>query len=371
MTEQELIKKLEEYSEHPYFGAMSDDQMQATWSKVADKIGVNSEMDTQSYTWSDYAQYGVFLFRENMVRPLAVGFASMAVLLGGWTGMVGASFDSIPGDVLYPVKIANEKAQLSLAFSGERKVKLHAEFASRRLDEVVAINTSDHPEKDLQVKVAMDSFAKEVEAVNQRIDELKESDLEGAAELVMIMDRKVGEYEAVIEQTKDQFGQEMAVVEDAVDSADDQVLDVLVENQEANQEPQASEDLQQKFQQEYAEINQRVNLSVGRIASIEMTLDQADFESVQDYSVMIDQAETELNLIKPALHDAMNVLAAGGFRSAFDMTSDIFSRLEVVENALTETELEIISQINAPVVSGVEDVEDVEEVEDISGEVTD
>jgi len=371
MTEEELIKKLNSYADDPYFGAMTNEKLEAGWSKVASVIGANLKMEKPSYTWQDYAQYGVFMFRENMVRPMAVGFATLAVLFGGWTGMVGASFDSVPGDVLYPVKIANERAQLSLAFSGERKVKLHTEFASRRLDEVVAISASDHPEKEEQVKMAMSSFTREVEAASQQINDLKENDLGSAAELVMILDRKVGEYETVIEQSKDDIGEEVIIVEETVDNADIQVVQVLVENQEANQEEKISdEDLQKKFQKDYAEINQHLNLSVGRIAAIEDTLFNYYLEGESDYYLTVNEIESVLRDIKPTLQEAMNVMAAGGYRGAFDTVSEIYSQLDQVEKDLAVIEIEIIAQVSA--LLQIDEEVDLEEetIEEVTEEVT-
>ena len=365
-TEKEVIALLEKYRDHPYLGAMSEEQIKVGKNRLMVAIGGDPNAAPRKYGFREYADYGVHLFRENMVRPMAVGFATLAVLLGGWTGMVGASFDAV-----YPVKIANEKAQLSLAFSGERKVKLHAEFASRRLDEVVAISTSDHPEKEEQVKVAMSNFTREVEAVSQQIEELKVDDLESAAELVMILDRKVEEYETVIEQSKDEIGEEVAVVEEVVENADTQVVEVLVENQEVNQEEESAEDLQKRFQKDYADINQRLNLSVGRIASIEDILYEYYLESEIEYNVAVNEIESVLRNIKPALHEAMNIMAVGGYRGAFDIVRDIYSQLGQVEIQLATIEIDITSQVSAlmqveePVVEEPVEVEVEELVEEV------
>ncbi len=351
MTEEELIKKLEDCADHPYFGAMTDEQLESGWSKVALAIGADPKMEQPNYTWKDYSQYGVYLFRENMVRPLAVGFASLAILLGGWTGMVGASFDSVPGDVLYPVKIANEKVQLSLAFSDEQKTKLHVEFASKRLDEVVIISSSDSSEKEEQVRIAMNSFTNEIETVNQKIEEMKVSDLEGAAELVKIVDTKVAEYEDVLEQSEVDFADaeltEIASAIEVVEEADTQVVEVMVENQEATQEEGDAEDLQKKFQRDWNEINNRTNLSVGRLASIEDILYEYYLEGEVEYYTTVSEAETALREVKPELHDAMNIMAAGGYRGAFDIIQEIFEVLDGVEDQIATMELEIIAQVSA------------------------
>ena len=351
MDVNEFIKLMEQHKDDPRLGAMTEEEIQAGKRKLLFAIGGNPNLPAPKYGFQEYAQYGMHLFRENMVRPLAIGFAALAVLLGGWTGMVGASFDSVPGDVLYPVKIANEKAQFSLAFSNERKAKLRVEFASNRLEEAVSLALSTEPEKESQVKGAIENFTREIEAVSQQIEELKESDLHTAAELAKIVESKVDEYEGVIEQNENELAEgektEMAVALEAVEDADSQVVDVMVENQEVNQGEEAAEDLQKKFQKNYTEINDRVNLSVGRLASIEDILLEYVLENEFDYSAQVNQAEATLKDIKPQLHNAMNILAVGGYRGAFDLVREIFSQLDQVELEIATIEIDITAQVSA------------------------
>ena len=47
-----------------------------------------------------------------------------------------ASSESVPGDILYPVKLAFEEVQLAFTFSDTGKADLHAELASRRITEM-------------------------------------------------------------------------------------------------------------------------------------------------------------------------------------------------------------------------------------------
>ena len=67
------------------------------------------------------------------------GALSVIVFVGGF-GVVQGSSDSVPGQVLYPVKRTVEQARLSLPFqSREAKARLSAELAARRANEMAIL----------------------------------------------------------------------------------------------------------------------------------------------------------------------------------------------------------------------------------------
>ncbi|MFQ5874626.1 MAG: DUF5667 domain-containing protein [Dehalococcoidia bacterium] len=67
--------------------------------------------------------------------------ALVAVLLVSviGAGTIRASSDSMPDDLLYPVKEFTEKVQLTLATSKTKEAELHVKLADRRADELVAM----------------------------------------------------------------------------------------------------------------------------------------------------------------------------------------------------------------------------------------
>ncbi|MEA2633911.1 MAG: hypothetical protein QOH92_678 [Chloroflexota bacterium] len=71
-------------------------------------------------------------------RPAArlafAGVLAVTLLVGGLTS-AAASGNSLPGDPLYPVKLAVERAQLAVAFDPGARARLHAQFADVRLSE--------------------------------------------------------------------------------------------------------------------------------------------------------------------------------------------------------------------------------------------
>ncbi len=69
------------------------------------------------------------------VRAAAVVLLAFIVLSTG-TVSVYAAQSSLPGDVLYPVKVGVEKIQVAVAANPEDKAYLHLKLAQRRIDEV-------------------------------------------------------------------------------------------------------------------------------------------------------------------------------------------------------------------------------------------
>lgn len=74
-------------------------------------------------------------------RPMALlaVFLIIATIMASSIGTVAASGNSLPGELLYPVKRATEQARLALEFSQAGKAELHLSFAERRAEEVTEL----------------------------------------------------------------------------------------------------------------------------------------------------------------------------------------------------------------------------------------
>jgi hypothetical protein len=69
----------------------------------------------------------------------ATVLTSILIMLMASSGMVVAASNSMPDSPLYPVKLAVEQVQLTLTFSSQGKANLYAEFANRRVTEIIHI----------------------------------------------------------------------------------------------------------------------------------------------------------------------------------------------------------------------------------------
>ncbi len=100
----------------------------------------------------------------------AVGFAAAAfvlVLAGGGIG-VFASQKSLPGTILYPVKLLVEDLRLKTAANTTEESALHAEFAAKRAEEIKTVlqNETDHSDSSvMSIEKALENFQENTNAI--------------------------------------------------------------------------------------------------------------------------------------------------------------------------------------------------------------
>ena len=110
-------------------------------------------------------------WQQRWAVALAVVLA--LVMMGG--GTVAASTNSLPGDVLYPVKTTTESVQVFFTFGKEAKANLCMRFAERRIVEIEALAERERniPESVLSVMSAETDRA--IELANQNASFNKET----------------------------------------------------------------------------------------------------------------------------------------------------------------------------------------------------
>lgn len=76
--------------------------------------------------------YGRLFQQPRLAWTLSAVFALVLIFMGIST----VSANSVPGDILYPLKLATEKVSFLLAFSSERKAELRLTFSEQRTKEI-------------------------------------------------------------------------------------------------------------------------------------------------------------------------------------------------------------------------------------------
>ena len=121
----------------------------------------------------------------NMVRfKMAAIFVAVTLVvfaLGG--GTVYASQYSLPGGVLYPVKLGTEQARLFVAANNVDRAELYLTFANSRVGEMKALAERERPEK---INLAVNGYDEAIGMTIEKMDEArgKGLDIGGVAELV-------------------------------------------------------------------------------------------------------------------------------------------------------------------------------------------
>lgn len=173
----------------------------------------NTAQREEKFSWWKFKSIWNFLdifLPKQMVgyvlRP-ALGVAAIfGLVFGGWITTVSASFNSLPGDVLYSVKLATENVQTSLASKPE-EIKLRMEFAGRRAEEVKKIINSDvsKVKKEQKVEEAVKHLKNDLETVKTNLDNIKNEPANNSSQVVVdvakVVDQKSTEIQKSLEQT--------------------------------------------------------------------------------------------------------------------------------------------------------------------------
>lgn len=123
--------------------------------------------------WSGMA---IFLPRQmvySVIRPIAVLVIVSLVASSTYSGTVKASYESVPGDWLYPAKRLSEKTQgavISLLGDTNTETKFHVTLAQRRAEEVSQIIKNDAPNKATQVSAAVAELKNELATITDKLE---------------------------------------------------------------------------------------------------------------------------------------------------------------------------------------------------------
>ncbi len=178
------------------------------------------------------------------LQPAFVMVLVLGVGTSGWITSVQAASNSLPGDVLYPIKIASERTQVALASlseDGRAVTGLRVAFAKRRLDEVKrVVRTPDSKKKAARAATAMQGFKKEITSLHDSLKQVQASQTETATELAKAMQARNAEFTAAISEAHKAaavedplIAHELKTAEQLVDQTTLTALGVLVQKHAA------------------------------------------------------------------------------------------------------------------------------------------
>ncbi len=131
VTEEELIKKIQELRQiQP-----RKDWVVLTKSQI---LGEEQKIKLTPFSLID----GLRLFFQYQYKPALVGVLSILILFGTFT----FARNSLPGDLLYPIKRIAEKSQ-AIFVSENEKPQASLELANKRLEELTKITETNQVKK--------------------------------------------------------------------------------------------------------------------------------------------------------------------------------------------------------------------------------
>lgn len=343
-----------EVRETPEFGASSSDRVKAGRLALLQSLGAD-ESARPTYTLKDYADFAASFAFHSVARPFAVGLSSLVLALGGWVVAVNAASGSVPGDALYPVKIATERVQLRLTTSSEQRAKLHIEFAGRRLEEVGAVQSSTRAGKSVRVQNALESFRKEITSAQTELDATSKKDPGATSQIAAYVDEKTDAYTDQIRsrlvsedvQSSNETRAEAEAAQDASVAVGRETVRVLVDAHDESLENKSSEQLKSLFRSDLDDVKAELSVVRSRLATVKKVLLERDLGLELEVvgGDLVSRIEGRLLDVQPDIDKATNALAAGGYRSTFEIMGELKSTMNVVHGLLAQIEVQISTAV--------------------------
>ncbi len=329
----DLFTQLKREKHSADFGAVTVVEKESSKARVLAAIGhVQKEQRESVAVWFITIVQQV---RLTLVSLPAMGVAAALVLaLGGSLTTVSAG-SSLPGDALYSVKLATERAQIKLA-SQERRVLLRTEFAERRLEEAAELTRggADQSRTDL----AISGYNDQIAHAKEDLESLKQESPEQAAKIASAVDVKLDDLNAKVkEQTNE------SVIE-STNEASQVVVDVIVdakEKEEVSEFAQGeviNDQIEELYRKRLNAATDRQAYDFGRLARIERWYLTSELEP----SIQITVLKLEVEGVSDKLYQSMTLLAQGGYRTAFDLIEETEIDLKAIESELAAEENTII-----------------------------
>jgi hypothetical protein len=347
------VKKLmNELKDDASFGGLSFDEIENGRVALMNALDSN-EAQRPVYTWRDKTDFAMFFVMDSVARPVAVGISSIALALSGWVVAVNAASSSVPGDKLYPIKIATEKVQLQFTTSSEQRAKLHVEFAGRRLEEASEIKTSTRAGKSVRVHSAIESFRHEMASVDSELAQVSENNPSAAPQLISFVNQKTNEYVGVIReqvaateevQTEQEIRDNVEAAQEEAVTVNQNAVLVLVETHEQADANASTDDLKEIFRRDLGDVQGQLAIVESRLDVVKLAvannggLDQSLVANIND---VVSKIENRLLDVPNQIADATNFLAVGGYRATFDTMSELKDTMSVVHNLLAQLEVQI------------------------------
>ncbi len=162
-------------------------------------------------------------------QSFALAFCSLLIILGGPWLTLQASKSSLPGELLYSVKKANEGLQMTVA-SDNNKTQLRVEFASRRLEELNKI--AEDWQKSEQIKKVASELKDDLNEASVYADKISEENIIAVVKKANKIKEELGENK---ESMSSEAQIELVEAEKAVEEINRQILTALIKDKESGE----------------------------------------------------------------------------------------------------------------------------------------
>lgn len=141
-------------------------------------------------------------------KSMAVSFCAILVVILSGAGMVAGARNSLPGDMLYSVKIMLEDVRIALSSKNKKSI-LEMEYAGRRLGEICQLVEDKNNMSEKKVIEVVDNFQLYMSTLNRKMQNVEQAEkTEKVAYAAKDINEKVGQYTEQIKEVSKDFSNE-------------------------------------------------------------------------------------------------------------------------------------------------------------------
>lgn len=222
-----LLKKIKNIRQ-----AMNKVEPSTEWKQSTRSILLMQVKNTIPKQASPFDSIGYIaqFFSFKWLRTPAFAIASIIVaLFGGSLLSVSAAERSVPGDLLYSVKLATEQARLALVKDPGEKVILKSEFTGRRVDEMKKVIAQPSTDRSNKIVQTAEVLKRDLHTLKQQLEDTKQAvSPEKAKDMAKIVDQQAATVVQSLQDTKQDLSPEdKAKVSEAQMAASDTSMKAL------------------------------------------------------------------------------------------------------------------------------------------------
>jgi len=290
-------------------------------------------------------------FVNFVAKPMGIVSLVLLFVAGSGALTVNAARESLPGSILYPVKLTSEQVAVGLTVSEKKKTELRVSLAEERVREIEKImaTAGDSQFKQQMLNMAADSLKKEMTNVTASLDKVKNDKTDQASNLALIkqVDTKVGELATRLDNSASENPEASKILssaKDAVDAVSVKAVEVIVDKYDKGQTEISSQEIKDTMEKQVKKIEDRIaNITdkektvaadvVAPIVAPSTDNDKVENPVVTTPAVTPEPVANSAD-IKKSLDEAIKLLNAGDMVAALEKMKESQSLSSQMEDVL-------------------------------------
>jgi len=290
----------------------------------------------------------------------------IATIVG--TGVLGvnASRTSLPGDLLYPVKLTSEKISISLTIDDSKKAEKHLEYAEERVKEMEAVSAQslEVNEKKEKMIQAVSGLVEQMEQAQTQLDKVKETDSVGQAENKVIVevalgvDKKAEEINQKIAVKKEEYKEDVEL-ESALGEAQATTNVTSVKAVEVVIKGVENSNVELPTKEIMNVIQKKIENTAVRVEEMKVSIEQVGQKVTESQPVAPETTENKVEAVNPVdvivtikdkpaaatstLSEAQDLLNQGDLTKAIEMIKNTVDITNEVKQTVTQIEATLVS----------------------------